>query len=75
MVFVLCILFNLALLCQGHKQSLGSSDGLGFGYPESEEENPSKKNAQVGWISIQKLRFIALVCKKHCMNNFIVRWI
>lgn len=43
----LCILFNLVLLCQGHRHHDSKSDGLGFGFPEAEEEDPSKKNAQV----------------------------
>lgn len=53
-MLVLCILFNLALLCQGHKST---NDGLGFGYPEAEEENPSKKNAQVGLFFVITVNF------------------
>lgn len=38
----LCILFNLILLCQGR-----GKDGLGFGYQESEEEDPNRQNVLV----------------------------
>lgn len=52
----LCILFHLILLCQGqrdvHRNGHGS-DGIGFGYPESEEEDPGKQNALVSANSFQ----------------------
>lgn len=38
----LYILLNFVLLCKGYR-----TDNQGIGYPESEEEDPAKKNAQV----------------------------
>lgn len=37
-----CILINFILLCQGYP-----GDGIGFGYQESEEQDPAKQNALV----------------------------
>lgn len=43
----LFILLNLNVLCQGQRPIKMQGDGIGFGYPENEEEDPAKKNAQV----------------------------
>lgn len=40
-----CIIINIALLCHGFQ-----SDGIGFGYQESEEQDPAKQNALVRYL-------------------------
>lgn len=54
----LYILLNLNVLCQGQRLHQMLSDGLGFGFPEAEEEDPAKKNAQN-----KTPVYIANVCK------------
>lgn len=62
----LCILFHL-ISCQGHRNrnvriEMNRNDGIGFGYPESEEDNPSKQNALVSANSFRMIVFHPFFC-------------